>query len=72
MASAYRKKTSPEIIAMLNDVINASLAVPDAIARIAALGGAVMAGSQTDYGSFLAEDTLKWEKVVKAAGLRPG
>ena len=64
-------KTSPEIVALLNSAINNSLKDPGIAARIVDLGGAVMIGSQADYGRFLAEDTEKWAKVVKSAGLQP-
>ena len=33
--------------------------------------GAAMIGSPADYGTFLAEETEKWARVVKAAGLKP-
>jgi tripartite-type tricarboxylate transporter receptor subunit TctC len=64
-------KTPPEIVALLNGAINASLKGPSIEGRITDLGGAVMIGSEADYGSFLATDTEKWAKVVKAAGLQP-
>jgi tripartite-type tricarboxylate transporter receptor subunit TctC len=64
-------KTPPEIVALLNGAINASLKGPSIEGRITELGGAVMTGSEVDYGSFLATDTEKWAKVVKAAGLQP-
>jgi hypothetical protein len=31
-----------------------------------------MIGSPADYRKFLADETEKWAKVVKAAGLKPG
>jgi hypothetical protein len=38
-------------------------------ARIADLGGTVLSGSPADFGKLLAEDTAKWAKVVKFAGI---
>jgi tripartite-type tricarboxylate transporter receptor subunit TctC len=64
-------KTPPEIVALLNGAINSSLKDPGVAARIVALGGAVMIGSQAGYGAFLADDAEKWAKVVKSAGLQP-
>jgi tripartite-type tricarboxylate transporter receptor subunit TctC len=65
-------KTPVEIITTLNYEINDILANPQARARMADLGGAVITGSPADFGSFLAEETEKWARVVKAAGLKPG
>jgi tripartite-type tricarboxylate transporter receptor subunit TctC len=63
-------QTPADIIAKLNSKLNATLADPSAKARFAELGGAAMIGSPADYGAFLAEETEKWAKVVRAAGLK--
>ena len=39
--------------------------------RLADLGGIVLPGSPADFGKLIAEETEKWAKVVKFAGLRP-
>jgi len=65
-------KTPAEIIAKLNTEIDAILGDPATKARFAELGGAAMIGSPTDYGTFLADETTKWARVVQAAGLKPG
>jgi len=39
-------------------------------ARIADLGGTVLAGSPADFGKFIAEETEKWSKVVKFSGAK--
>jgi len=65
-------KTPVEIITTLNNEMNDILANPEARARMAALGGAVITGAPADFGAFLAEETEKWARVVKAAGLKPG
>jgi hypothetical protein len=33
-------------------------------------GGTALAGSPDDYGKLIAEETEKWGKVVRAAGLK--
>jgi hypothetical protein len=38
-------------------------------ARFAELGGAAMIGSSAEYRAFLVEETDKWARVVKTAGL---
>jgi hypothetical protein len=40
-------------------------------ARIADLGGTVLAGSPADFGKLIAEETEKWGKVVKFSGAKP-
>jgi hypothetical protein len=40
-------------------------------ARLAALGGTVLAGSPADFGRLIAEETEKWAKVIKFAGIKP-
>jgi hypothetical protein len=40
-------------------------------ARIADLGGIVLAGSPADFGKLIADDTEKWGKVIRAANIRP-
>jgi hypothetical protein len=39
-------------------------------ARLADLGTTVLAGSAADFGRFIAEETEKWAKVVKFAGIK--
>jgi tripartite-type tricarboxylate transporter receptor subunit TctC len=65
------RNTPTEIIDKLNREINAGLADPTIKARIADLGNAPLALSPAEYGKLLAEETAKWAKVVKAAGLKP-
>jgi hypothetical protein len=43
----------------------------DAKARFADLGGAVLAGSPADFGKLFADETEKWAKVIKFAGIKP-
>jgi tripartite-type tricarboxylate transporter receptor subunit TctC len=65
------KNTPAEIIDKLNKEINAALADPKMKARIADMGAMVFAGSPANFGKFIAEETEKWAKVVKFAGLKP-
>jgi tripartite-type tricarboxylate transporter receptor subunit TctC len=65
------RNTSAEIIDTLNKEINAALADPNMKARIADFGGTVLAGSPADFGKLIADETEKWRKVVKFAGLKP-
>ena len=63
--------TPREIIETLSKEINAALADPKMKARLADLGGTVLAGSPADFGKLIADETEKWAKVVKFSGLKP-
>jgi len=62
--------TRPEIIDKLNSEINAGLTNPRLGARLAALGGTVLVGSAAEFKRFIADEMLKWAKVVKFAGIK--
>jgi tripartite-type tricarboxylate transporter receptor subunit TctC len=65
------KNTPVEIIDKLNKEINAALADPKIKARVADMGGTVLAGSPADFGKLIADETEKWGKVVKFSGAKP-
>jgi len=64
--------TPPEIIAKLNKAINAALIDPKMKARFGELGAIMFPpSSPTEFSKFVADDTEKWAKVVKFAGIKP-
>jgi tripartite-type tricarboxylate transporter receptor subunit TctC len=65
------KATPAEIVEKLNKEINAGLADPKIKARLADLGGAVLALSPAGFEKLIADETEKWTKVVKFAGIKP-
>src|SRR5262249_38482057 len=65
------KNTSTEIVDKLNKEVNAALDDPKMKARLANLGGTVLAGSPADFGKLIAEETEKWAKVTRAANIKP-
>jgi tripartite-type tricarboxylate transporter receptor subunit TctC len=65
------KNTPAHIVDKLNAEINAGLADPKLKTRLAELGGIVLALSPADYGKLIAEETVKWGKMVKFAGTKP-
>ena len=65
------KRTAAEIVEKLNKEINAALADSKMRARLADMGGTALPGSPADFGKLIAEETEKWGKVVKFAGLKP-
>jgi tripartite-type tricarboxylate transporter receptor subunit TctC len=64
------KSTSAEIIDRLNKKTNAGLADSKLRARFAGLGSTVLALSPVEFGKFIADETEKWGKVVKFAGIK--
>jgi tripartite-type tricarboxylate transporter receptor subunit TctC len=64
------KNTPIAIIEKLNKEINAALADPKMKVRLADLGGTVLPGTPADFGKLLAEETEKWGKVIRAAGIK--
>ena len=64
------KNTPAEIVDKLNKEINAALADPKMKARLADLGGTVLAGSPADFGKLIADETEKWGKVIRAANIK--
>jgi tripartite-type tricarboxylate transporter receptor subunit TctC len=64
------KNVPPEIIEKLNKEINAGLADPKIKARLADLGGVVLAGSPADFGRLIADETEKWGKVIRTANIK--
>ena len=55
----------------LNRETNAGLADPKIKERLADMGGMVLAGSPADFGKLIADETAKWARVIKAAGIKP-
>jgi tripartite-type tricarboxylate transporter receptor subunit TctC len=64
------KNTPADIIAKLNNGVNAALADPKMKARLAELGGTVLPGSPADFGKLIADETEKWGKVIRAANIK--
>jgi tripartite-type tricarboxylate transporter receptor subunit TctC len=65
------RNTPTEIIDKLNREINATLADSKMKSRLADLGAAVFPSSPADFGKFIADETEKWGKVIRAANIKP-
>ena len=65
------KNTPAEIVERLNKEINAALADPKMKVRLAELGSTPFMLSSTDFGKFIADETEKWAKVIRAANIKP-
>jgi len=68
---AAPKNTPAEIVDKLNKEINVAMADPGMKARLAAIGGETMPGSPADFGRLISDETEKWGKVVRTAGIKP-
>ena len=64
------KNTPAAIIERLNKEINAGIADSKLKSRFAELGSLAFVGSPSDFGKFIADETDKWTKVIKFAGIR--
>ena len=64
------KGTPAAIIDALNKEINAGLADPKMKAKLANFDGIALAGSPADFGKFMADETEKLNKVIRAAHLK--
>jgi tripartite-type tricarboxylate transporter receptor subunit TctC len=62
--------TPTEIIGRLNKEISALLAEPEIGARFSDIG-TIVALSPAEYGKLIADETEKWGKVIKFAGIKP-
>jgi tripartite-type tricarboxylate transporter receptor subunit TctC len=64
------KVTPAEIVDKLNKEVNAALDDPKMKARLADLGGVALPGSPAEFGKLIADETEKWAKVIKFAGIK--
>jgi len=65
------KNTSVEIIDSLDKEITAALAEPEMKTRLGDIGAVPMPMSSAAFGSFIAAETEKWGKVIRAANIKP-
>jgi tripartite-type tricarboxylate transporter receptor subunit TctC len=64
-------RTPPAIVARLNAAINAAVNDPDVRTRFADTGVSAMGGSADDLAALIAEETVRWRKVVSDTGIGP-
>ncbi len=62
--------TPREIVAKLNQAVNAVLADPKLQARLAELGGEPMPTTPAQFGKLVAEETERWGKLIRAANIK--
>jgi tripartite-type tricarboxylate transporter receptor subunit TctC len=64
------RNTPVGVIDKLNEEINAGLADPKIKARLADLGGDVLALSPAEFGKLIADETEKWGNVIQALNIK--
>jgi tripartite-type tricarboxylate transporter receptor subunit TctC len=64
------KDTPPEIVAKLNEAVNAALEDPEIQARLAQLGTVPAPMTTAEFSKLIADESEKWAKVLKAAGIK--
>jgi tripartite-type tricarboxylate transporter receptor subunit TctC len=67
---AAPKGTPADIIEILNRETNAGLADPTIKARLDDMGGMALTGSPADFGKLITDETEKWGKVIRDAGIK--
>ena len=67
---AAPKGTPADIVDTLNRETNAGLADPTIKARLDDMGGMALTGSPADFGKLIGDETEKWGKVIRDAGIK--
>ena len=65
------RNTPADVVDTLNEAVNAGLADPKLKKQLEDQGGIEMAGTPADFGKLIADETEKWAKVIKFAGIKP-
>jgi tripartite-type tricarboxylate transporter receptor subunit TctC len=61
---------SPAVVAKLNQAVNDGLRAPDLVERFATLGAEPVGSTASAFGKTIAEEIIKWGRVIKSAGIR--
>jgi len=64
------RNTPANVIGKLNKEINAALADPKMAGRLADLGNTLLPSAPGDFGKLIADETDKWAKVIRFAGIK--
>jgi tripartite-type tricarboxylate transporter receptor subunit TctC len=67
---AAPKGTPADIVALINRETNAGLADTTIAARLTDMGGMALTGSPADFGKLITDETEKWSKVIRDAGIK--
>jgi len=67
---AAPKGTPADVVALINRETNAGLADATIAARLTDMGGMALTGSPADFGKLITDETEKWGKVIRDAGIK--
>src|SRR5262249_17885747 len=65
------RKTPDAIVNKLSEAMNAALTDPKSKTRLADLGVEPMPLTPKEFAKFIGDETDKWAKVIKSAGIKP-
>jgi tripartite-type tricarboxylate transporter receptor subunit TctC len=65
------RNTPAEVVATLNKAVDEALADSKMTARLAELGATPLGGTSADFAKLIADETEKWGKVIRFAGIKP-
>jgi len=65
------KGTPPAIVSRLNAEITKIVSRPEVRADWAAQGAVAMTMTPDEFGKYIADDIVKWERIVKISGAKP-
>jgi tripartite-type tricarboxylate transporter receptor subunit TctC len=60
----------PPIVARINAAVNAALSSPEMAESMKRIGVAPSIGSPADFAAFIADETPKWQAIVKTSGVQ--
>lgn len=60
----------PALVMRINSAVVRGLRAPEVVARLASEGIDIAATSPAEFAEFLRDETAKWGRVVKAAGIK--
>ena len=64
------RNTPAEVVEVLNKAVNAGLADPKLKSRLTDLGSVPLPGQPATFGKLIADETEKWGKVIRFAGIK--
>ena len=64
-------KTPPEIVKLLSDEIASGVRSEEVQAKMRSVGAIPMPGSSEELARHISAETVRWKKIVDAAGLKP-
>jgi tripartite-type tricarboxylate transporter receptor subunit TctC len=64
------RNTPAEVVEVLNKAVNAGLSDPKLNARLTDLGSEPLPGPPATFGKLIADETEKWGKVIRFAGIK--